>query len=201
MNNLDQLYAMLKKAGVTDAQIKTGVRLTDAGLRTLCDKFNITEIDAKAMLVQLRGYDFVTEDNDMKFDTPDRFSYESDVLGNVAVRDSQSGKEIFLQGNEAFDLLYALETYPDKVQDTIGVIFAQPLSETTLDEDDFFGDMKSNGTFNFVYDGNFATAKYWEEDGDFKIDIISLRDATNKEIPIRNKQRILDAAYRNIDSV
>jgi hypothetical protein len=48
---------------------------------------------------------------------PGRYSYESDYMGNVKVRDSQSGKSIYLQGSEGQNLISELEgAEPDQAR-------------------------------------------------------------------------------------
>lgn len=181
--SLDILRSMLNNVGINDDVISRGVRLTKNGMEKVAKKFNCS-IDEVLHMLQALKTD-VAQDISEDFD---RFTFEPDLMGNLTIRDAETGDEKFLQGQEAFDLEQALNINPDKQQQLIAAHFGNQLNETDgYSKEQSFSELESgtSGTFNFPYKGKFATARFWEEDdGSFNLEIISLLDSEQNEIEI-----------------
>lgn len=118
---LDRLHAMLAKAGVTDEEIINGFRLTDKGNQKAAAILGIAPEEVRLLIgsltTQLRHdhkqhASIVNEFSTMVAEG--RFEYEPDYLGNVTVRDTKTGKEVFLRGDAAADLLSRVEGSDDQ---------------------------------------------------------------------------------------
>ena len=111
---LDTLQKMLNDADCDDDEIKAGIRLSDAGMQTVAARLGVSPKEIPMLINSLQGK---LSDEAERLDVPTiseaRFSYEKDFLKNVTVRDSKSGKEVFLQGSKAVELLNKLKDAPD----------------------------------------------------------------------------------------
>ncbi len=181
---LDDLRKMLNDVGISDAYISRGVRLTDIGLRKMSKRFGVSAEEVIKMLVQLKLHvrDDIAENLNEHIE---RYAYETDYMGNITIRDSQTGDERFLQGDEAFELGQILITHPGMQQDTLSEYFNNEISESVDGDsvEDGFGEMAADegGTFNFPYRGMFATARFWKDAKGFNINVVSLRNTTDEE--------------------
>lgn len=170
---LGELRTMLNSVNVTDDHISRGVRLTEKGTQTVAKKFGIQPVEVVEMLAALAAStaDDLSEEDE-------RFSYEADYMGNITLRDSETGREIFLQGDEAFAVADKLTAHPDKE----AIIISQYFDVTPINESVETTATKEGGTFNFPYRGKFATARYWlDETNKFQLRVISLRDGEDNE--------------------
>ena len=148
---LDRLQEILQKAGVDDDEIRVGVDLTNAGLQKVAARLGIGANEVPMLInsltTRLRDEDAQSErafesrydsfmDEDLNADMTDvdstRFGYEKDSAGNVTVRDSQSGKEVYLQGSQATELLNKLSQDPASEQTILADL--EPLMEEILTE-------------------------------------------------------------------
>ncbi len=189
---LADLRKMLNGINVTDDHISRGVRLTAAGVGKVAKRFGIETSEVPAMLAAVSEMVKTDLTEDM-----DRFSYEADYMGNLTLRDSETGRDVFLQGDEAFALADKLESHPDQEQIFISQYFdSQPLQESDAMVPAVPVNKHDGGTFNFPYKGKFATARYWLDDNKhFQLKVISLRDSQD------NEEEITPELQSKIDAV
>lgn len=185
---LDELHKMLNAINVTDDYISRGVRMSASGTTKIANKFGIQTGDVPAMIDALSK--MVREDLTEDASSDDRFSFEADYMGNLTLRDQQSGEDVYLQGDEAFALSNKLTSHPDKEQLLIAPYFKASLNESVEDTA-----MEKSGTFNFPYKGKFATASYGlDSSNKFALKVISLRDGQDNDVEITpDMQTKLDA--------
>lgn len=109
---LERLHKILRKAGVSDTEIANGFDLTQAGKEKIAAGFGITPKEVTLLLASLTTK--VREDRDREElmvrelaegGEDDRFGFEKDVVGNVTVRDTKTGREKFLRGTDAATFL------------------------------------------------------------------------------------------------
>ena len=191
-----KLFRVLQKANVDADMIKNGITLTEVGMNKVASIMNISideVIPAIKDLAQALKAEPIFEDRN-------RYTYESDILGNVTLRDSKSGVEKYLRGDEAFALLREL-SFNNDVQGLIAPYFA--LTESTDDADDFMEEMRSkSGTFNFSYQGGTGTAAYKiGPKGEFIVKITMVRDRLGREITHYDEDEVMKSAIANIDHV
>jgi hypothetical protein len=177
---LKELRELLQAINVTDDHLARGVRLTASGTEKVAKRFGITTEDVPAMLAAVSKVtaEDIKEDNE-------RFSYEADYMGNLTLRDSETGKDVFMQGDEAFQLAAKLEAHPDQREIFISQYFDQePLQESQVVA--AIPPMSgAGGTVNMPYKGKFATLRFWSDDGHQNhVKLISLRDDEDKETEI-----------------
>ena len=183
--DLADLRVMLNKANVDDGMISRGVRLTHQGMQKVADRFNIGVDQVPVMLTTLSS-EKLSEDID-------RYSYEADIMGNVTIRDADAGSEKFLRGNEAFQLLDQLKSHPEDGQKLIAACFGNVLMEfASASMADTSPEIVSNhGSLNFPYNGMLATAETGlDANGDFVLNVDSLRDNSENEVMITPKLRV-----------
>ena len=212
-SQVDELEKMLRKIGISDQEMIDGVDLTEKGCQKVAAQLGVAAHDVPMLLNTLttrmrdqeeqennaastsESYGHMEDHEDDYYDNgmmterdrlkkKDRYGYEKDAIGNVTVRDSKTGQEIYLQGSPASNLIHKLSQEPENEQAILASL--KPLME---DEIDFFSEMKQkSGTFNFTWkDGKkygTATAQYDLIDGDLKIKILSVRDADGEPIEI-----------------
>jgi hypothetical protein len=174
-SKLAELRKLLNGVNLDDGYIGRGVMLTQQGQRKVADRFEIDLAAVPQMLQAVSAY----VRRDMLSEQVDRYSFEADFMGNLTLRDNQAGRERFIQGDEAFKLDNELSKYPDRQQEIMSQYFDEPLVEGV--EDDL---PRGGGTFNFPYKGKFATARFGVEGGEFRVSVISLRDAEDNETDI-----------------
>jgi hypothetical protein len=188
---LAELRKMLNGVNVTDEHLSRGLRLTAEGTEKVAKRFGIQTSEVPQMIQACA--DMVAAD--LKEDSS-RFSYEADYMGNLTLRDAESGEEVYLQGDEAFALAGKLEQHPDQEEVLISQYFDHaPLQESDETVPAVPARNHDGGTFNFPYRGKFATARYWTDEGhNFHLKVISLRDSEDNEEDITPElQAKLDA--------
>jgi len=186
--DLADLRVWLKKrdangdgANVDDGMISRGLRLTQSGMQKVANRFHIG-IDQVPIMLTTLASEKIDED-------VDRYSYEADIMGNVTIRDADAGSEKFLRGNEAFQLLDQLKSHPEDGQKLIAACFGNALMEAVMDDTEL-KIVSDQGSFNFPYKGMFATAEFGlDADGVFVINVMSLRDNSENEVPITPELR------------
>lgn len=202
--NLENLRAILnKKANMSDDMIARRVPLTQAGYEKLAPRFN-TDVDGvKDMLNRLADEikrETLTEEEE-------RYHYEGDYTGNVIVlRDSRTGSQKIIRGWEAQELLAEIDRVFPNYQGVISPYFThEPVMEVATVEpiDTIDAEIDTGGTYNFPYQGKFATARFWEQDGKFRTRVISLRNKNGDEYPITDAMRedLEQKAFQWIDKV
>jgi hypothetical protein len=187
---LAELRKMLNGINVTDDMLSRGVRLTQAGVEKVAKRFGIDTTEVPGMISATAAMTKTDIAEDVQ-----RFTYEADYMGNLTLRDDETGRDVFLQGDEAFALADKLEKHPEQEEVFISQYFSeQPLaeSETMMPA---IPVKRDGGTFNFPYKGKFATARFWtDDDHKFQVKVISLRDTEDNEDAITpDLQSKLDA--------
>lgn len=174
---LSELRDMLNGVNVTDDHLSRGVQLTATGIEKVAKRFGVATNRVSAMLSACAA--MVKSDLD---ETTDRFAYEADYMGNLTLRDVQSGKEIYLHGDEAFELGSKLTANPEREEMLIGEYFnGQPLMETPSE---------NSNTYDFPYRGGLATVRFGlDGERKFQLEVIKLRDRQGNELPIDDSNR------------
>jgi hypothetical protein len=203
---LDRLQQMLAKADVSEDEMRAGVRLTDKGRAKAAGRLGVSPEEVDVLLNSLatrmrkgeaainRAYaehmGDVTE-----AEGEGRYTYEDDYLGNVTVRDIQTGKERFMRGHDAQELLQRLNGGEDE-QEVLGGVMALVEGDENpdmLDEDGedpgYEREMKEHsrqGSYNFPWkEGGkrgTATAEYRWMGENLKIDVRHIRDSAGEPI-------------------
>lgn len=205
--NLDLLHSQLKRANVTDDMLSRGLRLTSKGTAKLCRKFGISETelrDALAELAQQMKNDLESTGLPM-LESDARFAYEADISGNVMLRDTKTGAEKYLSGQDAQLLLAEIERMHPNFQALISPYFERDALREFV-EDDVLGveeDGNTGGSYNFPFKGNFASARFWIENSKPRIEVIALVDQDGEEIQLdaMTKSEATKVAWTWIDKV
>lgn len=196
------LRKMLNDINVDDKMISRGVSLTTVGKEKVARLFNVTVDDVEQMLTDLS----LELQDDPLLENDIRYSYEKDILGNVSIHDSESGKSVNLTGSQSFQLLKKIERSGGEYQDVLANAFEQNyLFEISDQEDDNDIDIEyDRGTFNFPHKKGFVTAKYWvDKNNKFQLSIISYRDTNGEEITLSSseKNELLNKAMLWVEKV
>lgn len=186
MIDLDALHGLLTRANVTDDVLSRGVRLKRVGLQKLASSFGVSEDEVKEALKQLsqKVRDEMPPMGLPTLEGVSRYAYEADSLGNVMLRDIETGAERFLSGQEAQLLLSEIERLHPNYESLIRPYFD---SETLREfvEDDVMGvedNGNTGGTYNFPFKGMFACARFWLQGTKPMIKVISLVDADGEDV-------------------
>lgn len=140
---VEQLGAMLSAAGVSEADQRRGVSLSETGTRTVARKLRIAEAEVAPLLRSLAAY--LTEDAALLASLHEdlgapRYSFEPDALGNVTVRDASTGKSTFLRGSAASALLNRLKRTSRETQQQILAAYQPTMSEAADANDEDHND-------------------------------------------------------------
>lgn len=198
--DLDRLKQLLNGIGADDGMISRGVSLTQRGYDKLAGSFGVSVEEIKNMITQLSSMLSPDEDTVHIAEAPNRYSYETDFLNNVTLRDRKTGEIRNLVGHEAFSVLAEIERLGDyqalvaayfqnktlhefmdvtgKYNDQVKSQFPELMTQNGDEElHDFDDEIKgTSGTFNFPFRQYGATARFWGEDGDVKTKVISIRN-------------------------
>ena len=190
---LDRLHDMLNRAGVDDAEIGPGVRLTARGMRKVAGSLGISAEEVPMLLNSLAGH--VSDgdgdgggdgrqslmDDEYRRMTEGRLSFETDYLGNVTVRDADSGREAYIQGTGASGLLAKLKRQPHRQQEILAGF--QHLMEADGFQDEIDADA---GTYNMTWkiagQQGTATVMYHLIGDRPRLTVQSVRDEDGNEI-------------------
>ena len=189
---LDHLNSVLNKAEIEDHEIIGGIELTHVGYQRLALRMGVDletlQLMINALMEKLRKEKHMTETYSQLLDEADEnFSYEKDWLGNVTVRNNETGDEVFLRGSEAAEMITTLKSGLADEQE----ILSQYMESHTITESDDLEDEDSyedelettRGTYNFPWktktDHGTGTASY---SGNNNIKIISVRNDDGDEI-------------------
>ena len=197
---LDRLQSLMNKGGVDDQMIKSGMEISRVGYQKLAREMKITAKEAKALhyalITKLRQDDKesdIQETYQEIFDENDnnRYSYERDYIGNMTIRDAETGNEVFLQGEESFDLQDQIEANPDKEQEILADYMDNSLTEDQEDNGDDSYDKEINSdvsSYNFPWKFNdvsgTGTVEYSGNAEHPKIKLVSIRNMDGDEIEV-----------------
>jgi len=191
-STLDKLHDMLNRAGVDDEEIRYGVQLTNRGMQKVAGSLGVSAKEVPALLNSLSGH--ISDDDHngqqslmdneyqrMVAEASEQLSFEKDYLGNVTVRDAHSGKEAYIQGGEASDLLVKLKRQPHQQQEILAGY--QNLMEADGFQDEIDAD---TGTYNMTWkigeQQGTATVLYHLIGDKPRLTIQSIRDEDGNEI-------------------
>jgi hypothetical protein len=192
---LDRLQNIINDAGIDDHEIIGGAEFSHAGYQKIATKMGVSFKDIHSMInlliEKLRKENSVQEDYEklLDDDSDDRFSYEKDFLGNVTIRDSHTGDDVFLRGQQSAKLLHELIVSDDE-QEVLAQYMADPINEDEDEEGDADSTYEpeidaGGGSYNFPWtlEGahGTATAVY---SGTGTIKIVSVRDEDGVEVEI-----------------
>lgn len=193
LRTLDRAQTILNKSGIGDELIRNGAKLRPAGYQRLGRAMGVSPHDAKDIYIQLIGHlrdTGIEEDYSRFMEGDERYGFEKDFLGNVTIRDTVSGEDKFLSGDQSTELLSMLEAGGDEQ-----AILAQFMQGDSLNEDDEELEEDENydqeiatsfGTYNFPWkiqgDSGFATASYGGSDDPKKMRIMSVSDSRGDQI-------------------
>jgi hypothetical protein len=182
--DLDRLKQLLNGVGADDGMISRGVSLTERGYDKLASSFGVSAEEIKNMISQLKNLLSSDEQNIHIAEAPNRYSYETDYLNNVTLRDRKTGEIRNLVGHEAFSVLAEIERLGD-YQSLVAAYFQNKrLNEfagsVVADQDELHEvDAElghQSGTMNFQYRQYPATIKFWVEHSKFNVKLISIRE-------------------------
>ncbi len=187
MSDLEALRKLLNGINVTNDMISNGVRLSRDGLRKVAARFSVSVEQVQKMLDDLSKE---TRDDPL-YEEHLRYTYESDFLGNITIRDTQTGDVKNLTGSDAFGLLSEIERLGDYQSLLSGYFTLKESADEELDgdiDDEITG---RAGTYNFPMKGFLVTVRFWVQQGKFKTKVISIRDAEGEEYPVDDATRKL----------
>ena len=188
---LDHLNSVLNKAGIEDHEIIGGIELTHVGYQRLALRMGVDlkslQFMINCLMEKLRKEEHMHEAYSQLLDEDDEnFSYEKDWLGNVTIRNNETGDEVFLRGSEATEMLKTLKSGVADEQEILSQYMeSHTITESDDSEDDSYEDEleTTRGTYNFPWKTKTAhgtgTASY---SGNDNIKIISIRDEEGDEI-------------------
>lgn len=207
MDKLETLRAQFRKANISDDMVARRPRLTEKGTHLLCQMLDCSEEELRALIDQLAQEveaELANQGGVIALNefAENRYSYELDFMGNIGLRDSKTGKTLYIQGDNAFKLTREIERiYPD-YQELLAPYFDEVLREFT--EEQVRGDTgNTGGTYNFPYNGMFACARFYLDAGKPVVEVISLVDAQGEEIPMdaQTKADATRVAWEWVDKV
>lgn len=188
---LAKMNATLNKAGFDDAEIARGLRLKETGMNKLASMLRVSPQEASELLNQLitklRDDLKTVEESYLSIlgESSSRYGMEKDRLGNVTVRDSHTGKEVFLRGSAATAVLNAAKGHNE--QDVLARALSESINEDAGEEDSYADEIRQDrGSYNFPWtyqrQQGTGTADYTGRGDTFKIKIVSIRDQDGEEI-------------------
>lgn len=203
----DSLYDLLRtKADLSDAEMINQINLTDAAMERLARHFKTgveairAGLDAVTMMLRddrrAESERFEQRLSERTF----RYSKEVDFMGNVMIRDSQTGAEKLVKGKESSELHHALLLGDEDEQ----TLLARAMGSEELRE----GAVQTAGadaiefeaaTFNFQWRAQgqhgFATARYSGHGDSFALEVIHVTDEHGE--PIEPDPELMAAIERS----
>lgn len=210
-DNVDRLHAALTRAGISDDEIKAGITLTDGGKQKVAAALGVASGSVDMLMNNLCGQlrDDKADEPVFEADDHGRYTYEDDYLNNVTVRDSTTGKSVYLQGSQATALLAKLKANPSQEQAllaTVGSLMEGDGGEADGPsgyDDEIDTDLGSTYNFTWNVDGRHGsgTASYTGEGTSMHIELVRVADEDGDEFEPdpRMKRGILSAAKDFID--
>ena len=216
--DMDKIHQMLTQAGITDQEIIQGITISQNGKNKIAGQLGISpsEVDVLIATLEQKLSDTDATDTDTLIDDyyrgmyegmdspwklkysfkkiSERLSYEKDSMGNVTVRDSKTGREKFIRGSKAIELLNKNDNINEELED----------GDTATNR--YRKEIESNsGTYNFpwIYDGEngLATASFGGDATEPYLEVVSVRNYDGDEIDFSNpamREDILEQAKEYI---
>lgn len=118
----------------------------------------------------------------------ERYSYERDSSGNVTIRDSETGKEKYLQGTQAAKILYKLDHGANEIE-VLAPLLIESLVDSPQEDGGFKDEIASTaGTYNFPWEykgtHGFATAFYRTDADTPQLRLQGVRDEDGNEMNV-----------------
>lgn len=217
--DMDKIHQMLTQAGITDQEIIQGITISQNGKNKIAGQLGISpsEVDLLIATLEQKLSDTDATDTDALIDDyyrgmyegvnspwklkysfkkiSERLSYEKDSMGNVTVRDSKTGREKFIRGSKAIELLNKNDNINEELEDGDTVISNRYRKEIE----------SNSGTYNFpwIYDGEhgLATASFGGDATEPYLEVVSVRNYDGDEIDFSNpamREDILEQAKEYI---
>jgi hypothetical protein len=198
MSLVQRLQEILNAARVSDDEIRGGIKLSEQGLTKVAARLGVTSADAKLLLSQLTAklHDEHNADVTAVYESADtaHYVYECDFVGNLTIRDTESGDEHFVSGSDSAHLVKALKEVEQGSQAEQALllrIVAMSGDTQRLEEEettsDFVAELKNDaGSFNFPWQAQgqhgTGTAAYRANPKEFKLQVVSIRDDRGEEM-------------------
>lgn len=192
---IDRLHDILHRAGVSQSEIKNGVRLTERGYQKLAGALGVGVDEVRQLLNTLRNDHDRLDGFSMAQEATMRYGYEADILGNVQLNDLQSGRSKMISGSDGQALISRLDHVAkgsseeqDILASYFGILTEKEVEEIEQASKDSFEKEINNetGSFNFPWKSGSrhgtATALYSGEGGKFKLSLMSIRNEDGDEI-------------------
>lgn len=196
---LEKLRLFLNSA-LSDDQIISNPRLGTQGVAKVARHMKITVEEVPAIINEL-AEKLRTDLKEDATGTNPRFSYETDSLGGVTVRDAQSGDDKYLDIQSAAKLLTALKNGGDAEQNLLAQAMNESI-ERELSADEM--SIPRSSMFNFPWKLNeqngFGTAEFSGFGSQFKMNIVAVVNADGETIDI-DQNHLLNEAKKFIDHV
>lgn len=191
---IKRLHDILHRAGVSQSEIKNGVRLSDRGYQKIAGALGVGVDEVRQLLNKLRDEHSRLDGYTIAQEASVRFGYENDILGNVQINDLESGQTKMISGSDGQSLISRLSHVPDggKEEQEIlssyfGILNEKEIAEIEPAPESFEKEIHNEaGTFNFPWKTGgrhgTATANYSGTGGQFRLSIVSIRDEDGTEI-------------------
>lgn len=194
---LERLHVFLNRL-MSDAEIVARPRFGTTGIEKIARHMSVDTSEVQPMLDRLiQHLDGITEEEDGE----PRYSYEEDSLGGLTVRDAKTGKEKFLNVQQANNLLKQLSDNDGTEQSTLATIMTENVMESCLELS--ADEMTGNSIFNFPWKLNenmgFASAQYSGFGRNFKIRIVSVMDQQGNTLNEYDTKSLYKIALNFID--
>jgi hypothetical protein len=195
---LERLHVYLNRV-MNDGEIIANPRLMPNGVKKVAAHMGVDVAEVPNLILELSQHlQSLTEGTN---DEP-RYTYEDDALGGVTVRDSDTGKEKYLNVQQANKLLKMLDSDAGTEQETL----AKALNESfayrapELSADDIGSE---TSIFNFPWKLNesagFAAAEYSGFGMNFRMNIVSVVDQNGDPVDNYDRKSLARIARAYID--
>jgi hypothetical protein len=201
MTPVQRLQTLLNAANVADDEIRGGIKISELGFEKLASRLGVRVDEVKSLLRELIDSLADEHNRDMTAvyeDDSGRYAYEADFLGNLTIRDSEDASEYYFSGSDAAHIARELQqTEPGSPEEQAilqrlcsgeeTLIEADADADADETEDGFIAELKNDaGSYNFPWRANgrygTATAAYRATSKEFKLHIVSIRDARGEEV-------------------
>lgn len=192
---IDQIHQRLNAAKMTDDLIRQGATLTERGFQKLAAQLNVSAAEIKGLMDTLRkrivngGPEMILGE-----DRGPRYSWESDAMGSVTIRDSHTGNEKFFSGSRGFSILQSVDGLIAGSPDEQAFLATYceddktPVNEDQQHSPDFIEEIAASvSTFNFPWKlgdrFGTGTAQFsGDDEGSFSVTVVNVRDQNGEEI-------------------
>lgn len=212
MSLATRLQEILNAARIDDDEIRSGIRLSDDGIAKVAKRLGVSTDEVRSTMHELVDRLRKEHAHDMTDDSiygvvyeeaasEPRYAYECDFLGNLTVRDANTGDEHYVSGSDSAHILRELEATKSgspEEQETLRQVCEEHPRRSLVEDDeegagnDLLAEIKNDaGSYNFPWRvGNkhgTGTAAYVASSKEFKLKLVSIRDDRGEEISADNQ--------------